>query len=433
MTTTSPTTVHLGRDGVLKLQSPSHTDPVPDGELALIGLEFFDVKRLTSKMEKTNEGILKLELGKGQGLALGWERPKKGSLVQPLRFQNQLLYVGEVREGIDLSATVIEFDVDKDKALEKSATSLGLASSVAVFSGVGTLVSAGLAFVSKIVSFFGKKKTDDLELAWRSTLGEWSADGPAVTLRQGRYTIVKDETPDTTSPPYDLTVGLRVGALKPLAKDKKKARVAVRLADIEVTTRKPGELDKRELLLELSLGNGKNAVSASLGGRIQRDGTVILDDVVGVRDWVLYRGPWVHGVPYIVAGYLVKKGKVLQALEGLIGGAKDFALTFAEGDDQKAEEKRIKAAGGALQSARTLALETISSKEPLGLRSGILVGDSAWEPDGDGDDGWTSMIHRLELDGDDGDGCAVKVALTDDPQVTVKLCFDVRRLPDSEG
>ena len=353
---------------------------IKDNDIALVRLSGLNVTRLFSgewrdgkDNLKRREGTIAFSLN-GQETSLSWATNGNGQLKNPKKFQNHVLFLGKPGNNIDMEVQIIETDEDTVKSLTRGKSLLTVASRFgALIPGAGMLVSAATNLVGAIVDLIRSNVDDDLELSFHGSLGNLEPTGES--LRSGEYRLVRSQR-NAGQDEIGVTFELHRFSEAPRQegdRPEKQTLVAVVLKKLELEL--TPELDDYHLQFDASMGSGKHGQKTSVKAPI-KNGPARIDDVVGLRNKVLYKGPWTVGVPFYVSLAGVKNKDELEAIEGLIDGAGKLATAVAEGRDQT-----IAGATKAAQSVRAAVIEFLPKKISVGSMSGIIAHTGALKDD----------------------------------------------------
>ena len=348
-------------------------------ETILVLLEQLQLRRLFSKdfFGQSREGVLAVSVG-DQATSLSWSRPKRNNanVKNPKKFRHYVLFLGKPNINIDFGFTVVETDKDTVKGLKKANTALSGASAIAsLVPGAGTAVSSGLNMLGTILDFIKGQVDDDTELCLHASMTQESPP-PAgrIRLKKGAYKIIRKAEDPSTLPDIEIQVG--VYNFRPLPQ-KYDQDVLVVLDSItfhlpSLNPENPN-LEQRTLVFDATVGGGEDAFKFDFRGKI-RNGKASIDDVTGIKDKVLYQGPWSVGVPFTFSLAAVGNSNELEALEGLIDTTSVQAKRFTA---KKPAKQTIDKATKAMQSIRALMVEFLPEKFSIGTKSGLIVHESS--------------------------------------------------------
>ncbi len=316
--------VTLGPDNkvVLRRNLPPEQDinnypHVGDDQLVLMNLTELRLNKLLSKPESGHEGVLTAVID-DQETSLSWATAKGATDVKNRdKFKGQVLYFGTHDRALDINLELIELDENMVEKLKKADAALGLGAIVAGFvPGVGTAISAGLTGIRALFKLIRGKVDDDAELIFPGSLGDRKKKGDEpdnendpLPLRVGGYQVLRRD-PEEAAAEADVTVSFQVLAFDPIL-GKNERNVTLTL-EVEIEPKEgflSGNPDDRNIVFEAAFGSGTQKSNTSLNVKYQ-NGRANIQDIVGLRNVVVYRGPWTVGIPYDVsiAGVLDKKG-----------------------------------------------------------------------------------------------------------------------------
>ncbi len=366
---------------VIPPDSNSDSDDVLKNETILVLLEKLHVGRLFSKdrIESSREGTLAISLG-NQATSLSWSRPKNtdAPVKNGDKFHHYVLFLGKPDVNLDLSVNVVETDTDTVKGLRRANAALSGASAIAnLVPGPGTAVSVGLNMLGAILDFIKGQVDDDTELSLHASMTQESpSTTDRIQLKKGTYKVIrKAENPSDQSDP-DIEVHIGVYNFKPLSPDQVKEVVVVLdsiTLDLPDSNSKYPNLEQRTLVFDATVGGGENASKFAFRDKIL-NGKASIDKVIGIKDKVLYQGPWNVGVPFTFSLAAVRDSNELKAIDGLIETAGVQAKRFAK---EKKVEDTIKNATKAIQSIRSLMVEFLPHKFSIGTKSGLIVDENS--------------------------------------------------------
>ena len=368
----------LGSGGPIDVQTPTSPKAL-ETETVLVLLEEFQVRRLLSKdfLGSSREGTLAISVG-NQATSLSWSRPngKDATVKNPEKFRHYVLFLGRPEVNLDVSFNVVETDNDAVNRLRRVNAAASAASAIAyLLPGTGTIVSAGLKMLGGILDFLTKQFDDDIELFFHASITRESSPSTGqLQLQKGTYKIIRKV--DNPSEPPDIEVNIGVYNFKPLPENQQH-EVLVVLDSITITVppSNPEEPDltQRTLVFDATVGGGENAVRFDFRGKI-RNRKASIDKVVGIKDKVLYQGPWTMGVPFTFSLAAVGDSNELDAVEGLV----DIVFTQTKKFTKKQSvQHTIDNATKAVQSVRSLLIEFLPRKFSIGTKSGLIVDRSS--------------------------------------------------------
>lgn len=346
-----------------------HTADFSDGDIALVQLESFRIFDLISKdLLSGTGGALTFRFG-GQESTLGWEvdrskPPVNGAWVlkNSGQYSHQLLFLGKP-EPMAVDVFLLESDDDLAKRLEQIAGALSAASSAAKYlPTAGGVVAGGIGVVNALVSGAKANLGQEVELQFHGALGR------SVPFGRGTYTLSR-WSGDQAHPRTEVELkfsSLRV-APDPTMTGKK---LAVILETVEVYPSFDSHPRGKKFLLELAVGSGANPAKFSLS--VPLDGLTdpqILERVVGIQDRLLFLGAADPAIPF-TASAAVANGSDLSFLEKLVESGTDTVVALT--DDETLQE-RIKKAGKAAESLRSLAMELLPGQQSFGKTSGAFL------------------------------------------------------------
>ena len=365
-------------------QNEQNVDVIPpvspedlENKTILVLLEKLHVRHLFSKDSSgsSREGTLAISLG-NQATSLSWSRPKKNGaeIKNPEKFHHYVLFLGKPDVNLDLGVNVVETDTDTVKGLRRANAALSGASAIAnLVPGPGTVVSVGLNMLGAILDFIKGQVDDDTELSLHASMTqELPPPNDRIQLKRGTYKIIrkaskssKSTDPDSEPPKPDIEVHIGVYNFKPLLNGHDQ-EVLVVLDSITLDLPDPNSddpnLEKRTLVFDATVGGGEDASKFAFQGKIL-NGKASIDKVTGIKDKVLYQGPWNVGVPFTFSLAAVRDSSELKAIDGLIDTASIQAKRFTE---KKPVQHTIDSATKAIQSIRSLMVEFL----PQSSRSG---------------------------------------------------------------
>ena len=117
------------------------------------------------------------------------------------------------------------------------------------------------------------------------------------------------------------------------------------------------DMNDFHLEFDASLGSGKHVRKTSLRAPI-KNGDAGIADVIGLRNKILYKGPWTVGVPFYFSLAGVRNDDELEVIAGLIDEAGHLAIAAAE-----TKEDTIRTATKAVQSVRAAVIEFLPKKD----------------------------------------------------------------------
>ena len=203
---------------------------------------------------------------------------------------------------------------------------------------------------------------------------ESPAPNDRIQLKTGTYKIIRKASESSESP--DIEVHIGVYKFKPLQNGHDQ-EVLVVLDSITLDLPDPNSddpnLEKRTLVFDATVGGGEDASKFAFQGKI-RNGKASIDKVTGIKDKVLYQGPWNVGVPFTFSLAAVRDSSELKAIDGLIDTASIQAKRFTE---KKPVQHTIDNATKAIQSIRSLMVEFLPQKFSIGTKSGLIVDKSS--------------------------------------------------------
>ena len=346
-------------------------------ETILVLLEEFHVRRLFSKdrSDRSREGTLAISLG-NQATSLSWSRPKKNGaeIKNPEKFHHYVLFLGKPDVNLDISVNVVETDTDTVKGLRRANAALSGAGAIAnLIPGPGTVVSVGLNMLGAILNFIKGQVDDDTELSLHASMTQESpAPNDRIQLKTGTYKIIRKASESSNNSNHDIEVHIGVYNFKPLSPNQvREVLVVLDSITFELSPSNPAkpDLEKRTLVFDATIGGGEDASKFDFRGKI-RNGKASIDKVTGIRDKVLYQGPWNVGVPFTFSLAAVGDSKELKAIDGLIDTASIQVKRFTE---KKPVQHTIDNATKAIQSIRSLMVEFLPQKFSIGTKSGLIV------------------------------------------------------------
>ena len=352
-----------------------------NNETILVLLEELHVRRLFSKdrWESSREGTLAISLG-NQPTSLSWSRPKKknADIKNPNKFHNYVLYLGKLDVNLDLSVNVVETDTDTVKGLARASAALTGASAIAnLIPGPGTFASVGFNMLGAILDFIKGQVDDDTELSFHASMTQESPPPhDRIQLKKGTYKIVRRASKSSKASDHDIEVHIGVYNFKPLPQNQvKEVLVVLDSITFELPPSNPERpnLEQRTLVFDATVGGGENASKFAFRDKIL-NGKARIDEVIGIKDKVLYQGPWNVGVPFTFSLAAVRDSDELEALEGLIETTSLQAKRFTE---KKPVQHTIDTATKAIQSIRALMVEFLPHKFSIGTKSGLIVDENS--------------------------------------------------------
>ena len=389
---------------VILPDKPKHLE----NKTILVLLEQLHVGCLFSKdrMESSREGTLAISLG-NQATSLSWSRPKgkNAKIKNPGKFRHYVLFLGKPDVNLDLSVNVVETDTDTVKGLRRANAALSGASAIAnLVPGPGTVVSVGLNMLGAILDFIKGQVDDDTELSLHASMTqELPPPNDRIQLKKGTYKIIrkastpsKSTDPDSEPPDPDIEVHIGVYNFKPLLNGHDQ-EVLVVLDSITLDLADPNSddpnLEKRTLVFDATVGGGEDASKFAFQGKIL-NGKASIDKVTGIKDKVLYQGPWNVGVPFTFSLAAVRDSSELKAIDGLIDTASIQGKRFTK---KKPVQHTIDNATKAIQSIRSLMVEFLPQKFSIGTKSGLIVDNTSITDSGLPDANETSAARKLYL------------------------------------
>ena len=362
---------------VIPPDSDSDSDDVLKSETILVLLEELHVRRLFSKdrWESSREGTLAISLD-NQATSLSWSRPKKkvADIKNPNKFHHYVLFLGKPDINLDLSVNVVETDTDTVKGLRRANAALSGASAIAnLVPGPGTVVSVGLNMLGAILDFIKGQVDDDTELSLHASITQESPP-PAgrIQLKKGTYKIIRKASDTSNNGNYDIEVHIGVYKFKPLQNGHDQEVLVVLdsiTLNIPPLNPKYPNLEQRTLVFDATIGGGEDAYKFDFRGKI-RNGKASIDKVTGIKDKVLYQGPWNVGVPFTFSLAAVGDSRELKAIDGLIDTTSKQTKRLTT---QKSTQNTIDKATKAIQSIRSLMVEFLPQKFSIGTKSGLIV------------------------------------------------------------
>ena len=348
-------------------------------ETILVLLEQLNVRRLFSKdvFKGSREGTLAVSVG-DQVTSLSWSRRKQknAGVKNPQKFEHYVLFLGKPDVNLDFSVHVVETDKNTVKGLKKANAALTGANAIAnLVPGAGAAVSASLNMLGAILDFIKGQVDDDTELCLHASMTQESPrpDG-RIRLKKGTYKIIRKAT-DPRIPP-DIEVHLGVYNFRPLPESHDQdVLVVLDSITFKLPPLNPDNpnLEQRTLVFDATVGGGEDATRFDFRGKI-RNGKASIDNVTGLKDKVLYQGPWNIGVPFTFSLAAVRDSDELEALEGLIDTTSKRAKRFTT---KKPVQQTVDKATKALQSIRALMIEFLPEKFSIGTKSGLIVDASS--------------------------------------------------------
>ena len=372
-------TLDSGTQAAVRLTVPSNVDQVVETPIALVRLSGLTLRRLLSGEWRDGEHNLKKREGtitfsfNGQETALSWATDGEGRLKNQKKFENHVLFFGKHNHNINLDVQIIETDEDTVKALKRGKSTLTIASRFgALIPGVGVLASAATGLVGAIVDVIRGKADDDLELSFHGSVGDFviedvSEDSEEALLRRGKYVIGRSqrrERRENGDP--DIEVRFEVHPFTtPDDSSQEQPPVAIALKGMQLELTR--DLNDFHLQFDASMGSGKHVQKTSIKAPIKNREAGI-EDVMGLRNRILYRGPWTVGVPFYFSLAGVKNNDELKVIEGLVDEAGNLAAAIAE-----TKKETIQAATKAAQSVRAAVIEFLPRKISVGSMSGVIA------------------------------------------------------------
>lgn len=320
------------------------------------------------KSKENRDGTLALNIN-GQERALSWATDDSGDVLNKAeKLKNQVLFLGEHGGVLGLSVKMIEVDIHDAAAVKagvtKTQTALqGAAAAANFIPGVGTIVSAGLSVVSKIVAIFRGRRDDDLELAYDGSAPAPGAE-PGGPNPFGRYTL-KRLAKSNGHP--DVEVAFRLHPFTPLPEgDRRDVVIILNSLEVETTIEKPKKLS---LVGDISFGSGSSSAKFGFDVRL-RNKPARAHEVLGIDGKEVYYGKWNVGVPFHINLALVPRKDGLEEIKGLIEETSKQAQRFTS---KQAVKTHISNATAAIQSLRSLLTEFLPKKKTIGAKSGLIT------------------------------------------------------------
>jgi len=194
------------------------------------------------------------------------------------------------------------------------------------------MASSGLNLVSAILGYVSTLVDDDLELHFLGSVGNDTGNEDYQPLNEGRYEIVRRDEEDLDNPnKNNIVVSFSIHRFAPLAKlkDSKVVRnvtIVLKSIDLKLNV---GDQNKY-FLFESNLGSGKEAMKFDFETKLKNN-KAIIENVMGIKNKILYKGNWNVGVPFAFNLSFIKEDKTeeLKALKGVIESAEKTASEVA--------------------------------------------------------------------------------------------------------
>ncbi|MEE9606492.1 MAG: hypothetical protein V3U03_02045 [Myxococcota bacterium] len=359
------------------------------GDLVLVVLEGFRIGELLSKdflaRLRNREGALAFEVG-GQAQSFGWQTDGKAVLRDAAGFRGQLLYFGAPRGGMELRADVIE--TDREPLAKRTAAvdaALTFAANAAAFAPpYAPAIAAGAALLRALVKIFASRVDDDVELAFRGSLGRYdgAASGPDWPIESGRYRLVRRRRSPGRRQDDDADIALELAlfGFEPLPATVERdgarhARHATLLLDgIDLSGLDRKAVGRRTLCFESTVASGRDRREFGFQLAAWNEPAVI-DDVLGFHGQILYQGPWIGALPYSF-GLVALEPDQLRGIDDLVDRAGDLASAIRElrgtDEDRAGGPRSIGDVAKATQSLAALAAEFAPGSVPVGATSGLV-------------------------------------------------------------
>lgn len=368
--------------GDVRLTAPSN-DAQVESDLALVRLSGLTMRRLLSGEHRDGPDNLKKREGtiafsfNGQETSLSWATDGQGHLKNREKFANHMLFFGKHNHNLDLEVQIIETDEETVKALKRGKSMLTVASRLgALIPGAGMLVSAVTNLVGAIVDVIRGNADDDLELSFHGSVGDFvvdvdSEDSDEALLCSGEYVIVRSQGNESGQP--DIEVRFEVHPFTEIdnSSSPEQTKVAVALTGMQLDL--TPDMNDFHLQFDASMGSGKHVQKTSIKAPI-KNGDAGIENVMGLKNRILYKGPWTVGVPFYFSLAGVRNNDELEVIEGLIDEAGHLGVATAE-----TKEETIRTATKAAQSVRAAVIEFLPRKISVGNMSGMIAAQGSFD------------------------------------------------------
>lgn len=367
----------LGSSASVDLLPTVEEGPLETGAI-VVALESVRLTNLISR-DNQRDGTIAFNVN-GQETVLSWAADESGRLENPDKFPGQILFLGEHEGLLDLSVSVSESSQDVLRRISRLRASLGLAASVAgLIPGPGALAAQGFGLASALAGALSKQDEDDVELLFEGSIGELGASGNLLPLRRSGYGIRRNSERGN-----DILLVFRVMPFHPLERD---LEVVVLLESVDLELRSL----RRQLVFEASLGSGRRSANTSFTLPL-KNGLARLDQILGIQNKVLYRGPWKWGVPFhFNLSTLTQKDAT--ALKEVVNEAGGFIQATLE---RSTSRKLASGITKAVQSARSMILEFLPTKQSIGILSGLITAPATVKDLSQEEKSWFIPIEDLD-------------------------------------